>query len=210
MLLVKRDEISLREFIVTTHQFQLERRIEKKRVKEPYEGFEKYHLPTACRFYSLEERKEKSFCLCARYLLIDPRYQQQGSWRRTLSISDFWLRTSSLLVIKPPWTYFNNELLHSCRSLKFSSLLPAFFCVLRWIQFVLLKIQRVTAKCFNFSQTNIVFKVAKSHSISYQIVFQPDSFSNNLNWIYVGFYVTRQAQLSRKIPSMDDRIWTFL
>ena len=78
MLLVKRDEISLREFIVTTHQFQLERRIEKK-VKEPYEGFEKYHLPTAFRFYSLEERKEKSFCLCARYLLIDPRYQQQGS-----------------------------------------------------------------------------------------------------------------------------------
>ena len=79
-------------------------------------------------------------------------------------------------------------------------------CALRWIQFVLLKIQRVTAKCFNFSQTNIALKVAKSHSISYQIVFQPDSFSNNLNWIYVGFYVTRYAQLSRKIHSMDDRI----
>ena len=166
-------------------------------------------IPTVCRFYSLEERKEKSFSQCARYLLIDPRYQQQGSWRRTLS--DFWLRTSSCwLYIKPPSTYFNNELLHSCRSSTLSSLLPAFFCVLRWIQFVLLKIQRVTAKCFNFSQTNIALKVANSHSISYQIVFQPDSFSNNLNWIYVGFYVTRQAQLSRKIPSMDDRIWTFL
>ena len=33
MLLVKRDEISLREFTVTRHQFQLERRIEKKQLK---------------------------------------------------------------------------------------------------------------------------------------------------------------------------------
>ena len=82
----------------------------------------------------------------------------------------------------------------------------AFFCVLHWIQLVLLEIQRVTAKCFDFSQTNIALKVAKCHNISCQIVFQPDSFSNNLNWIYVGFYVTRHAQLSRKIPSMDDRI----
>ena len=36
MSLVKRDEISLREF-VRRHQFQLKRRIEKA-VKEPYEG----------------------------------------------------------------------------------------------------------------------------------------------------------------------------
>ena len=32
----------------------------------------------ACRFYSLEERKEKSCCLCACYPLFDPRYQRQG------------------------------------------------------------------------------------------------------------------------------------
>ena len=37
MLLVKRDEISLREFIVRRHQFQLTKRL-KKAVKEPYEG----------------------------------------------------------------------------------------------------------------------------------------------------------------------------
>ena len=37
MLLVKRDEISQREFIVRRHQFQLERKIENA-VKEPYEG----------------------------------------------------------------------------------------------------------------------------------------------------------------------------
>ena len=156
-------------------------------------SFTDWFWKVSCRFYSLEERKEKSCCLCACYLLIDPRYQQQGSWRRTLSISDFWLRTSSLLVIKPPWTYFNNELLHSCRSSTFSSLLPAFFCVLRWIQFVLLEIQRVTAKCFNFSRTNIAMKVAKSHNISYQVVFQHDSFSNNLNWIYAEFCHTARA-----------------
>ena len=37
MSLVKRVKISLREFIVRRHQFQLKRRI-KKAVKEPYEG----------------------------------------------------------------------------------------------------------------------------------------------------------------------------
>ena len=68
---------------------------EKKKVviiKEPYEGkglsadevvltgFEKYHLSTASRFCSLEERNEKScclLCLCACYLLFVPRYQRQ-------------------------------------------------------------------------------------------------------------------------------------
>ena len=29
---------------------------------------------SACRFYSLEERKEKSCCLCACYPLFDPCY----------------------------------------------------------------------------------------------------------------------------------------
>ena len=33
MLLVKRDEISLLDFIVRRHQFQLERRIEEKQLK---------------------------------------------------------------------------------------------------------------------------------------------------------------------------------
>ena len=70
-MLVKCDKISVREFIVRRHQFQLKRRIEKS--KEPYNkgkglsadfyrgllaGFEKYHLPTACRFCAPEERKE--------------------------------------------------------------------------------------------------------------------------------------------------------
>ena len=90
MSLVKRDEISLREFIVKRHQFQLKRRIEKEQLKNRMKekacqqmslltGSEKYHLPTACRFYSPEERKEKSCCLCACYLLFDPRYQRQDN-----------------------------------------------------------------------------------------------------------------------------------
>ena len=41
--------------------------------------------------------------------------------------------------------------------------------------------------CFNFSQTNIALKVAKSRYISYQIVFQPNSLSNNLIWIMLDF-----------------------
>ena len=67
-------------------------------------------------------------------------------------------------------------LLADLRSLVLLSPLPSFFYVLRWIQFVLIEIQRVTARCFNSSQTNIALKVARSRYISYQIVFQPDSF----------------------------------
>ena len=73
------------------------------------------------QFYSPEERKEKSCFQCACYLLFDPRYQQQDNWRRSdLLVEDFFL-----LVIKPPRTYFNNKLLPSCRSSKFSSSFPA-------------------------------------------------------------------------------------
>ena len=81
----------------------------------------------------------------------------------------------------------NSCLLADLRSSALLSLLPAFFRVLRWIQFVLIEIQRLTAKCFNFSQTNISLKVAKSCYISYQIVFQTDSFSNNLNRFMLDF-----------------------
>ena len=82
---------------------------------------EKHYLPTACRFYSPEERKEKSCCLCACYLLFNPRYQRQDNWRRRrFLVADFFLP-----VIKPPGTYFHNKLLPSCWSSKFSSSFPA-------------------------------------------------------------------------------------
>ena len=56
------------------------------------------------------------------------------------AIYNFWrflVEDFFLLVIKPPGNYFNNKLLPSCRSSKFSSSFP-FFCVLCWIE-----IQRV-------------------------------------------------------------------
>ena len=69
------------------------------------------------RFYSPEERKEKSCFLCACYLLFDPHYQQQNNWRW----SDRLVEDFFLLVIKSPRTSFNNKLLPSCSSSKFSS-----------------------------------------------------------------------------------------
>ena len=85
-------------------------------------GSEKYHLPTACWSYSPEERKEKSCCLCACYLLFDSCYQRQDE-----AIYNFWrflVEDFFLPVIKPAGTYFNDKLLPSCRSSKFSSSFP--------------------------------------------------------------------------------------
>ena len=182
---MKRDEISLREFIVRRHQFQLKRRRQKSswrtvwrkravsrwvlltrsekyhlptacRFYSPEERkekscclcacntkntiqksswrtvwrkravsrwvlltrSEKYHLPTACRFYSPEERKEKSCCLCACYLLFDPRYQPVINSKiiEDEAIYNFWrflVEAFFLPVIKPPGTYFNDKLLPS-------------------------------------------------------------------------------------------------
>ena len=137
MSLVKRDEISLREFIFRRHQFQLKRRIEKGSSRTVWRkrpvsrwvlltGAEKYHLQTACRFYSPEERKEKSCCLCACYpcltrvingkIIAD---EAMHNFCRIL-VKDFFLP-----VMKPPGSYFNNKLLPSCRSSKFRSSFPA-------------------------------------------------------------------------------------
>ena len=104
-------------------------------------------------FYSLEERTEKSCCLCACYLLFDlkrlPRKLRLSTTRllktkRSIILSDFWSEDFFFLiidVIKPPGTYFNNNIV--CRisliidlwSSALLSLLPAFFCMFRWIQF---------------------------------------------------------------------------
>ena len=76
-------------------------------------------------FYSLEERKEKSCCPCACYLLFDlkrlPRRLRLSTTRllktkRSIILSDFWFEDFFLLVIdviKPAGTYFNNNI--DCR-----------------------------------------------------------------------------------------------
>ena len=85
-----------------------------------------YAFLTKKWYTPLKKIKEKSCCLCACSLLFDPRYQRQDNWTRTIYnfrrilVEDFFLP-----VIKPPGTYFNNKLLPSCRSSKFSSSSPA-------------------------------------------------------------------------------------
>ena len=62
------------------------------------------------------------------------------------AIYNFWrvlVENFFLPVIKPPGTYFNNKSLPSCRSSTLLSPPPAFFCELRWIQFVSIEIRRV-------------------------------------------------------------------
>jgi len=123
MSLVNRDKISLREFIVRRHQFQLKRTIAKA-VKEPYEG----KGLSADEFYWLvlkgiisqrldgftcqkKERKNHATCtlvICCLTRVINGKIIEDeviyNFWR--LLVEDFFLP-----VIKPPVTYFNDKLL---------------------------------------------------------------------------------------------------
>ena len=111
---------------------------EKKAVKEPYEG----KGLSADEFYWLvlksiisqrlvgftrqkKERKNHAACvlvICCLTRVINGKIIEDEAiynfWR--FLVEDFFLP-----VIKPPGTYFNNKLLPSCRSSKFSSSFPA-------------------------------------------------------------------------------------
>ena len=69
------------------------------------------HLPTACRSYSLEERKEKLCCLCACCLVTRVITGKIVEDEAIYDPQRFLVEDFLLLVIKPPGTYFNNELL---------------------------------------------------------------------------------------------------
>ena len=151
MSLVKRDELSLREFIVRRHQFLL---------KEPYER----EGLSADAFYCLvlksiifqrldgftrrkKERKNHAACVLVIFCLTRVINGKIMEDEAIYNFRRFLVEDLFLPVIKPPGTYFNNKLLPSCRSSKFNSSFPAtnvqFFCLLRWIRFVLIEIQRV-------------------------------------------------------------------
>ena len=90
-------------------------------------GSEKYHLLTACRFYSPEERKEKSYAACVLVICCLTRVVN-GKIIEDEAIYKFWrflVEDFFLPVIKLPGTYFNDKLLPSCRSSNFSSSFPA-------------------------------------------------------------------------------------
>ena len=149
---MKRDEISLWKFILRMHQFQLKKRIEKDSLrtiwrKRPVSrcvlliGSEKYHLPTASRFYSPEEIKEKSCVICCLTHVINGKIIEDEAiynFGRFLD-EDFFLpvKNQELTLI------INCCLLAVLRSSALLSPPQAFFCVLCWIQFVLIEIQRV-------------------------------------------------------------------
>ena len=128
MSLVKRDEISLREFIVRRHQFQLKRRIEKKplknRMKERAcqkmrftDWFWKVSSPNGL-LGLLARRKKWKCCLTH---VINGKIEVEAIY----NLQRFLVEEFFLPVIKPPGTYFNDKLLPSCRSSKLSSSFPA-------------------------------------------------------------------------------------
>ena len=99
------------------------------------------HLPTACRSYSLEERKEKSCYLCACYLVTGVITGKIVEDEAIYDPQRFLVENFFLLVIKPPGTHFNNELLPSCKLFfpryQRSSACSAGSNFLRWLNTVL-------------------------------------------------------------------------
>ena len=124
MSLVKRVEISLREFIIRRHQFQLQRPVSrdefywlvlKSIISQQLVGFTRRKKET-------KTRAAWALVICCFTRIINGKIIEDEAinnfWR--FSVEDFFLP-----VIKPPGTYFNNKLLPSCRSSKFSSSFPA-------------------------------------------------------------------------------------
>ena len=139
---MKRVEISLGEFIVRRHQFQLQRRIQKA-VKEPYEG----KGLSADEFYWLvlksiisqrlvgftrqkKETKNHAACVlvicCLTRVINGKIIEDEAICNFSVDFWGFLVGDFFLPVVKPPGTYFNNKLMPSCRSKsKFSSSIPA-------------------------------------------------------------------------------------
>ena len=137
MSLVKRVEISLREFIVRRHQFQLQRRIEKSSQrtvwrKRPvsrwlYWLVLKSIISQRLVGFTRQKKETKNPATCVLVICCLTRVIN-GKMIEDEVIYNFWrssLEDFFLPVIKPPGTYFNNKLLPSCRSSKFSSSFPA-------------------------------------------------------------------------------------
>ena len=123
---MKRVEISLQEFIVRRHQFQLQRRIQKKAVKEPYEG----KGLSADEFYWLvlksiisqrlvgftrqkKERKNHAACVlvicCLTRVINGKIIEDEAIYNFSVDFWRFLVEDLFLPVIKPPGTYFNNK-----------------------------------------------------------------------------------------------------
>ena len=122
--------------------------------------------------------------------------------KRSIILSDFWFEDFFLLVIdviKPPGTYFNNNIV--CRislivdlwSSALLSLLLAFFCMLRWIQF------ESQQSVINFSDKHCM-EVGKSNTIP----------SAKASYIYARFYITSHAWLRLSSFKRRPHLYFFL
>ena len=150
-----------------------------------------------------KERKTHAACLlvicCLTRVINGKIIEDEAShnfWR--FLDEDFFLP-----VIKPPRTYFNNKLflLAYLRSSVLLSPPPAFFCVLHWIQFVLIEIQRVRdGKVFLFFLDKHCIE-----SCEQPLHFLLNSFPNRFLQQQLE-YIYASLQLSGKIPTMNDRI----
>ena len=88
--------------------------------------FWKVSSPNCLSVLLARRKKGKIMLPVACYLLFDPRYQRKII--EDEAIYKFWRFLGEdffLPVIKPPGAYFNNKLLPSCRSSKFSFSFPA-------------------------------------------------------------------------------------
>ena len=124
MSLVERVEISLREFIIRRHQFQLQRRMEKACQQMRFtDWFWKVLSPNGLSVLLARRKKRKIMILCACLTRVI-----NGKIIEDEAIYNFWrflVEDFFSPVIKLPGTYLNNKLLSSCRSSKFSSSFPA-------------------------------------------------------------------------------------
>ena len=124
MSLVKRVEISPREFNIRKHQFQLQRRIEKQTVKERYKGKglsadEVYWLVLKSIIsqrlvgFTRLQKETKNHAACVLVIWCLTRVFNSKIIEDEV-IYNFWrflVKDFFLPVIKPPETYFNNKLL---------------------------------------------------------------------------------------------------
>ena len=140
MSLVKCDEISLREFIIRRHQFQLQRPVSR---DEFHWLVLKSIIPQRLVGSTRQKKERKNHAACVLVICII-----NGKIIEDEAIYNFWrflVEDFFLPVIKLPGTYFNDKLSPYCRSSKFSSSFPATSVLLcaRLDPIVLIEIQRV-------------------------------------------------------------------
>ena len=153
--------------------------------------FWKVSSPNGLSVLLARRKKRKNHAACV--LVICCLTRVINETKRSVTFGDFLVEDFFLPVIKLPGIYFNNKLLPSCWSSNFSSSFPTTIVLLcaaldpirpdrnwksAWRQSVLL-----------FLRQTLHWKLRSWRAATFliKIVFQPDSFSNNLNRFMLDF-----------------------